>query len=339
MARMITIGSTQIDTSIFLAPLSGCSDLAFRLIARECGAKFCFFEMIDAHALLGANPHKFDVIETVPEDAPLAAQFLGTDPALMLNAAHVLLDRVKVSFVDINSACPVKKVVKRGAGAGLMNTPETLFRIIETLATNLPLPVTVKLRIGYHTVDLPALSNLAQACEASGAAALFVHGRTRNQGYSGDVNYQAIRTVKQAVTIPVFGSGNVFSASAAEQMRVDTGCDGVLIARGAFGSPWIFRQTEAYFQDGTLLPDPPFAEKKMILKRHLSYIHQYHHCTSAGKIGFMRKITHWYIKAFPNAAKLRGNINLIPDYESLVRFIDEHMQDHHIEEENYKDVT
>lgn len=323
---MLRIGATQIATNIFLAPLSGCSDLAFRLIARECGAKFAFFEMIDAHALLGRNPKKFNIIKTTPQDAPIAGQLLGVDPALMRDAAQILLEHAAIAFLDVNSACPSKKVIRRACGAALLNTPAILAEIIRTLAVALPVPVTVKLRIGFDTTDLADLTDLAKACEANGAAALFVHGRTRVQAYSGDIDYGAIRAVKQAVRIPVLGSGNVFTPQLAKQMLTETDCDGVLVARGAFGSPWIFREIEHYLQHGALLPEEDLPVKKNILKKHLAYLAQYKDCTPKGRIGIMRKVTIWYLKGFPGAAKIRGQVCAIPEYEALVEFIDQQLE-------------
>jgi len=319
---MINIGSTHISTNIFLAPLSGCSDLAFRLIARECGAKFCFFEMVDAHSLLSPNPKKFNILKTLKQDMPIAAQLLGADPAIMLDAAQVLLERVHVSFLDINSACPVKKVVKKKAGASLLKTPKVLACLIRTLASSCSVPITVKLRLGFNKTDLPALLDLVKSCEASGASALFVHGRTRAQSYSGDVNYGAIRAIKQAVKIPVFGSGNVFTAQLAKHMFDETDCDGILVARGAFGNPWIFRDIESYIQHGTVPSEKDISLKKAALKKHLSYIAQYKDCTPRGKVGFMRKVALWYLKGFPNASKIRGQVGAIPDYEALLHFIE-----------------
>ena len=324
---MIHIGSTQIATNIFLAPLSGCSDLAFRLIARECGAKFCFFEMVDAHSLLSPNPKKFTILKTLEQDTPIAAQLLGSDPAIMLDAAQMLLEHVTISFLDINSACPVRKVIKKKAGAFLLKTPEVLSRLIQVLASSCSVPITVKLRIGFNTTDLPALLDLAKLCEASGASALFVHGRTRAQGYSGDVNYGAIRAIKPAVQIPVFGSGDVFTPQLAKQMFDETDCDGILVARGAFGNPWIFRDIEDSIHHSTVPSEQTISVKKAVLKRHLAYIAQYKDCTPAGKVGVMRKVALWYLKGFPGASKIRGQVGAIPDYETLLYFIECNMEE------------
>ena len=322
---MVHIGSVQIATNMFLAPLSGCSDLAFRLIARECGAKFCFFEMVDAHSLLRPHPKRFDILRSSEQDRPIAGQIVGEKPEFIRDAAQILVEHVPITFLDMNSACPVKKVVKKGAGAALLQEPHKLARILSLLASTLPIPITVKLRIGYHQVNMPALLDLVKRCEASGASAIFLHGRTRDQLYSGDVNYEAIRTVKEAVTIPVFGSGNILTPELAKQMFEATGCDGILVARGAFGNPWIFRDSEYYLEHGTLPPEISFEERKAVLTRHLAYLKEFRACSPAGKIGFMRKVTLWYLKGFPNASRLRGLINTIPDYEALIRFIDAHM--------------
>ncbi|MCP4400933.1 MAG: tRNA dihydrouridine synthase DusB [bacterium] len=323
---MIQIGSAAFHSNIFLAPLSGCSDLAFRSIARECGAKFCFFEMVDAHSLVGPHLKKFDILKTVEADAPLGAQLVGEDPSMMLDAAQILLEHVPtVSLLDINSACPVKKVVKKGAGAALLRNETTLFSMIRLLASSLSLPVTVKLRGGYHKIDLYDLEELARGCEANGAATIFVHGRSRDQGYSGDVNYEAIRAVKQAVSIPVFGSGNVFDPLLAKTMFDESECDGILVARGAFGNPWIFSHIEKFLSNGTLPLDVSRDTRKQVLKRHLAYIMEYKQNSPAGKIGFMRKVALWYLKGFPNAASVRGRINTVSDYETLLNFIDEHL--------------
>ena len=324
---MIQIGSRHIPTNVLFAPLSGCSDLAFRLIVRECGAKFCFFEMVDAHSLIRPHPRRFEILATTAEDVPIGAQLLGSDPAIMLDAAQILLEHVKVEFLDINSACPVRKVLKKQAGAALLEYPEQLGTVIETLVTRLDVPITVKLRSGLTTLDLPALERVARMCEDRGAAALFVHGRTKSQGYSGQVHYEPIRTVKQIVSIPVFGSGDVFSAHLADTMVRETGCDGVLVARGAFGNPWIFREIETFWQTGEPAPAPALAEKKAVLKRHLAYIARYKKNSPAGKLGVMRKVTLWHLKGFPGASTVRGLVNTVPDYETLVRFIDEHMQE------------
>ena len=166
---------------------------------------------------------------------------------------------------------------------------------------------------------------MARGCEANGAAAIFIHGRSREQGYSGDVNYEAIRAVKRAVSVPVFGSGNVFDPVLAKTMFDESGCDGILVARGAFGNPWIFSQIEEFLSKKTLPSEVSRSSRKQVLKRHLAYIREFRHHSPSGKIGFMRKVALWYLKGFPNAAKVRGLINTVVDYETLLTFIDEYL--------------
>ncbi|MFA4982157.1 MAG: tRNA dihydrouridine synthase DusB [Candidatus Omnitrophota bacterium] len=320
---MVTIGSTRIDTNIFLAPLSGCSDLAFRLIAREHGAKFCFFEMVDSNSIVyGGHRKSLSILDTNGQDTPIAAQVLGEDPSSVLRAATTMLERSKASFMDINAACPVKKVIKKGAGAYLLKNSGTLCKIIKKLALALPIPVTVKIRSGFEVSDIKLITGIAKKCESSGASAIFIHGRSRAQGYAGEVDYKAIKAVKESVKIPVFGTGNIFSGESAKRMFDETGCDGISVARGALGNPWIFQEIESHLKSGAPSQPVPLETRKAVLKKHLSYVHRYRRSGSPGIIGFMRKIALWYLKGFPNAAKMRHQISVVNDYEKMLELID-----------------
>jgi tRNA-dihydrouridine synthase B len=316
---VIKIGSASIETNIFLAPLAGVADLSFRLIAREHGAEFAFFEMTDTNCLVRGQGKNKDLMMVHPDDRPIAAQLLGNNPADVLKAAQMLIPTTDPVFVDLNAACPVNKVQRKKSGAYLISEPEKLYAIIDKLAHGIDRPVTVKLRVGYNDVDLEGIAKLAKRCEESGAAALFVHGRTRKQLYHGDVNYAAIKAMKEAVKIPLFGSGNVLSPQLAKKMFDETGCDGILVARGALGHPWIFRQIKAYLKDGTILPDPDWEEKKRILLKHLSYIQKYRLSRLTNKLGLMRKICHFYIKAHRNVAQVR---KLITNTKSYLEFVE-----------------
>lgn len=320
---MVTISSANIKTNIILAPMSGHSDLSMRLICRETGAKFCFFEMTDSNSLIyGPRRKTSSILATVDEDAPIAAQLLGNDPSAMLRAAKEVLTLTKTSFIDINAACPVKKVVKKGAGAYLLEDTAGLCRIVKQLAVSLSVPITVKMRLGFEAVDIKTIVELAGKCRASGASALFVHGRTRPQGYAGDVDYKAIRAIKESVNIPVFGSGNVLTPQLAERMFKETGCDGILVARGALGNPWIFRDIENYLKNGTEAPEVSLETKKETLKRHLSYIEKYKDCVPTGRIGFMRKVMMWYLKGFLKASRARREVSAVKNLEEMVKLID-----------------
>ncbi len=320
---MIRIGSEKITTNIFLAPLAGCADLAFRLIARENGAKFCFFEMVDSNSLEYGPPRKMSILKTVEEDAPIAAQILGEDPAVMLRGARKILERVKIPFLDINAACPARKVIKKHSGSYLLREQANLAAIIKKLASSLPVPVTVKIRLGYDTCTPEGIVSLAKKCQSSGASAVFVHGRTSLQGYLGEVNYEYIRRIKDALRIPVFGIGNIFSCQLAEKMFKLTNCDGIMVARGCLGNPWIFKVIDEYLGKGKIPKPVSPAEKRVVLKRHLEYVNVYNECHPDSKLGVMRKTVMWYLRGFPGAARIRQQICVVKNYEKMLELIDE----------------
>lgn len=306
--RVLKIGNVNIKTNIMLAPMSGCSDLSFRLIAREMGAKFCFFEMVDANSLCYSHPKTLSILKTQRNDRPIAAQLLGAKPDIMLKAARKIIALTKISFLDINSACPARKVTSKSAGAYLLNDPGNLCKIIRVLSTSLPVPVTVKIRIGFGCTDLSEIVKLAKRCVKSGCSAIFVHGRTRAQGYAGEIDYKSIKAIKRAVRVPVIGSGNIFNGPMAYRMFEETGCDGILIARGSFGNPWIFREVETYLKTQKIIKAPAKSKKKAVLRKHLMLLDKHKLTGPAAKIGIMRKVTMWYLKGVPNASMIRDKI-------------------------------
>ena len=319
---MITIGSKKIATNIFLAPLAGCTDLSFRLIAREHGAQFCFFEMIDANSLIYMRRKNLEILKTHKDDAPIGAQLLGSDPAAMLAAAEKLLTLIDPVFLDINAACPAKKVIKKKAGSHLLQDPDRLCEIIKKLAAALPLPITVKLRVGYDKKDPEAIAETARRCEDSGASAIFVHGRTKSQGYSGDIDYDSIKTIKNKIKVPLFGIGNILTPDLAKAMFDKTGCDGIMVARGSLGNPWIFKDIENYLKDGTEPAQKNHAMRLKALKKHLSYIERYKNNGIVNKMGEMRKVALWYLKGFPGAPRIRDRICRTKGYAELIEAID-----------------
>lgn len=315
---MIAIGKTRIDTNVLLAPLSGISDLSFRLIAREHGAKFCFFEMVDSNSLVRGNARKaLSIIRTDSRDMPVAAQILGEDPDIMLKAARMILDTVDTPFLDVNAACPAKKVVKKGAGASLLANQDNLFKIIERLVSSLPVPITVKLRTGFEKPDPEEIIKIASGCESRGVAAIFIHGRTSIQGYAGEVDYESIRAVKSAVKVPVIASGNIFNERLAKEMFDKTACDGILVARGALGNPWIFGQIQNYLSNCEPPQPVSLSVKKEVLLRHLAYMQEYKDLPPYGKVGFMRKFVMWYLKGLPRATRVRERVCLVKTYEEM----------------------
>jgi len=320
---MIHIGSAAINTNVLLAPMAGCTDLAFRLVARECGARFAFFEMIDSNSVkYGPAKKTASILKTNDDDRPIAGQVLGDDPDAMLVAARRIIELTNPVFIDINAACPVKKAIKKRSGAYLVKHPDVLYKILDKLVPNLPVPVTVKIRTGFETTDTEKITDIARACQVRGAAAIFVHGRTRAQGYAGDIDYASIKAIKDSVKIPVFGSGNVFSPELAKTMLDATGCDGIMAARGALGNPWLLKDIESYLTTGRLGPKPDIASRVEVIKRHLEYIERFRNPHAAGRIGFMRKVVMWHTKYFRRAARLREKISLVKSYEEMIKLVD-----------------
>jgi tRNA-dihydrouridine synthase B len=322
-AKEIKIGPIKTHTNVFLASMAGCTDLSFRLIAREMGAQFCFFEMSDSNSLVyGSGRKTADMLQAHPRDLPIAAQLLGSDPEIMLKAAKKLIElNNNISFLDINAACPIKKVIKKKAGAYLIKEPEMLYRIIDKLSSSLAIPITIKLRTGYLEKDPEHIVSIAKNCEQNGAKVIFVHGRTKAQAYSGDVDHGSIKAIKANVKIPVIASGNIFSAQKAKEMIDLTQCDGVLVARGACGNPWIFAQIKNYLKKGALLPDPTLKEKLAVLTKHLQYIEKYK--LLSAKVGFSRKVANWYLKHIKDAAVLRSKVVGAKSFQELYQLIDD----------------
>lgn len=301
--------------------MSGVTDLSFRLISRRHGASLCFLEMLDAKSIIYSHPQNHRLLTTIKRDVPLAAQLLGADPCVLLDAAEKLISLVDIVFLDINSACPAKKVIKKGAGSALLKDTIRLGKIVRKLADNLPLPVTVKLRSGFYRRDTKECARVARVCQDNGAASVFIHGRTTVQGYSGDVDYASIQAVKAALNIPVFGSGNIFSPLLAKKMLEETGCDGIMVARGALGNPWIFKNIAGYLKNGRPPVEPSVSVKKKTLKAHLAYIEKYKDVSPTGKIGIMGKVAMWYLKGLPHAAGIRNDISRARSSAELLEII------------------
>jgi tRNA-dihydrouridine synthase B len=306
---MLNIGNYKLPSNILLAPMAGVTDLPFRLICRKYGAKFAFLEMIDCNSIIYKKKKENDIIMTTSKDRPIAAQLVGPDPEMMLTAAKKLIDLLDIKFLDINAACPVPKMMKKKAGAYMIKDPGNLYRILDLLSSKLDIPITVKLRSGFHDVDHKWIKEIAKDCESNGAAAIFIHGRTQKQGYAGEIDYEAIKQVKSAVKIPVFGSGNVFDIKMADKMIKSTGVDGLLVARGAYGNPWLLKDIESYIKSGKMPKAHTPEEKLKAAKEHLSFIEKYRTMPAQSKVGYMRKVAQWYTKEFSHACHLRRIMN------------------------------
>ncbi len=289
-------GSLQLDSNLFLSPLAGYTNLPFRLVVREVGGVgLCTTDLVNARSLIEKNPKAFKLIETSPADSPLAVQLFGSVAEEMREAALMVEARGAVS-VDINMGCPVKKVVKIGGGSAMMTELDKTAALVRGMVNAVKIPVTAKMRLGWDDDNLTA-PDLARALEDAGIAAIFVHGRTREQGFGGTVNLAGIRKVVAAVKhIPVIGNGDVVTPQAAKKMFDETGCAGVSIGRGAFYDPWIFRRTLHLMRTGELQPEPSFDERVRVLLRHLDLMLE----VFGEELGcrMFRKVAPWYSKRF-----------------------------------------
>lgn len=287
------------------APLAGYSDLAFRLLCREQGAGLCFSEMISCHGLVRNQANTRDIAATAPADRPVAMQLFGAEPEIMGEAAAILAE-LNIDAIDLNMGCPVKKVVKKGAGAALMRHPVLAGRIIRAVVNAAGgLPVTVKIRAGWNhqTINAPEFARMAADC---GAAAITIHGRTWSDGFGGAVNWQVIAKVKETVTVPVLGNGDLHSREEAKAMMAATGCDGAMIGRAAIGAPWLFNPTAP--------TSPDLAFRRVIALRHLALIRQHHpdHHLARIKYHLAR-----YFKGIPGGILLRRQIYAITNDKEL----------------------
>ncbi len=314
----LTIGGVTLPNNIILAPMAGVSDLPFRLLCHEQGAGLVCMEMVSAKAIYYNNKNTDSLMEIHPDEGLASLQLFGSDPDILGEMARRIEDR-RHAFLDFNMGCPVPKVVNNGEGSALMKNPGLVERILNSLVKATGKPVTVKIRKGFDDTCVNAVE-IARLAENCGVAAVAVHGRTREQYYSGQADWDIIAQVKDAVSIPVLGNGDVDSPEKAKRMLEQTGCDGVLIGRAAQGNPWIFREVTHFLEDGILLPRPDNAEKKEIILRHAALQMQY----KGEYIGVreMRKHLSWYTAGMPGSARFRREINAMETVEQLTESIE-----------------
>ncbi|AWI08971.1 tRNA dihydrouridine synthase DusB [Ereboglobus luteus] len=313
------IGSVQIDSPLFLSPLAGYTNLPMRLTIRELGGLgWATTDLVNARSLIERNPKALQLIRSTPADRPMAIQLFGSDPAEMRDAA-VICEQSGAASIDINMGCPVPKVVKVGGGSAMMTELDKTAKLARGMVEAVKIPVTAKMRLGWDDANITA-PDLARVLEDSGIAAVFVHGRTRAQGFSGTVNLAGIRKVAEAVkTIPVIGNGDVITPESARKMIDETGCAGVSIGRGAFYDPWIFRRTEHLLRTGELLPEPTFAERVRVMSRHLDLMIE----VFGEELGcrMFRKIAPWYARRLGPSKDFKQRIvkmNTRADFETIL---------------------
>lgn len=317
LLHKLAIGSVVLDNNIILAPMAGVTDLPFRLLCSEQGAGMCCMEMVSAKAILYQNKNTESLLEIHPQEGIVSLQLFGSDPKIISEMAKQIEDR-PFDILDINLGCPVPKVVNNGEGSALMKQPGLVEEIITALVRAVHKPVTVKIRKGFDESHVNAVE-IAKIAEASGAAAVAVHGRTREQYYAGEADWEIIARVKDCVSIPVIGNGDVTDGISAEKMLRETGCDGIMIGRAARGNPWIFRQIAAYLADGTAIPKPGREEIKETILRHAKL--QLECKGEYTGIREMRKHVSWYTAGMPNSARMRQSVNMVEDFGELERMV------------------
>lgn len=311
--KTLKIGNIELPNLCVLAPMAGVTDLPFRLLCREQGAGLLCMEMVSAKAISYHNKNTIALLKIAPGENPVSLQLFGSEPELMAEVAASIED-LPFDILDINMGCPVPKIVNNGEGSALMKDPALAGKIVESLTKAIRKPVTVKIRKGFTEESVNAVE-MAKRLEAAGAAAIAVHGRTREQYYSGKADWEIIRQVKEAVSIPVIGNGDVASGEKAIAMREQTGCDGVMIARGAQGNPWIFSELLEYERTGRLPDRPDVEEIKQTMLRHARLQIEYKGDFTG--IREMRKHVAWYTKGLHGAARLRDQINQVESYAEL----------------------
>ena len=320
----MNIGNIEVKNPVFLAPMAGVTDLPFRILCKEMGCGLVYSEMVSAKGILYDNKNTTELLEIDPKERPVAVQLFGSDPEI-LGAMAKKIEQYPIDIIDVNMGCPAPKIVKNGEGSCLMKTPELVGRIVKSLVESQSKPVTIKFRKGFDDDHVNAVE-IAKIAEANGASAVAVHGRTREQYYSGKADWDIIKQVKEAVNIPVIGNGDVFTPQDAKNLLEHTGCDAIMVGRGAQGNPWIFKRILHYLQTGELLPEPTAEERVEKALRHAQMLIDY----KGEYIGVreMRKHMAWYMKGMPGAAELRGKLNYAENRAELEALLRGYLESH-----------
>lgn len=316
---MWKIGNVEINNQVVLAPMAGISNTSYRKIIKEMGAGLIFAEMVSDKAICYDNDKTLDMLKMSEEERPIAQQIFGSDKESFVKAAQIIEEKMHPDIIDINMGCPVPKVaLKSQAGSALLKNPEKIYDIVSAVVKAVNVPVTVKIRSGWDQNSINA-TEVAKVIEKAGASAITIHARTRSQGYAGNADWNIIKAVKECVSIPVIGNGDVTTPELAKKMLDETGCDAVMIGRGVLGNPWLIRDTVTYLEEGILLPKPSNEEVYQMIERHYNMLEQDKNAILANLE--MRSFIMWYLKGIPNTKELKNEVNKLKSKDEVLALL------------------
>lgn len=319
---MFKIGNVEIKNNIVLAPMAGVCNSAFRRIVKEMGCGLVYAEMVSDKGMVYNSKKTKDMLYVSPFERPITQQIFGSDVDTFVEAAKMVYDIMKPDIIDINMGCPVPKVAVRAqAGSALLKNPDKIREIVKAVVNAVPVPVTVKIRSGWDSNNINAVL-VAKICEEAGAKAICIHGRTRSQGYSGKVDLDIIKKVKESVSIPVIGNGDIDSIESAIKMFEYTGVDAIMIGRGVLGNPWLIKQLVNYFEKGIIIDKPTYMDRLDMCKKHLNYLLE----IKNEKISVLEMRSHisWYIKGLPKSTEIKRELFTITDAKGLISLLDKY---------------
>lgn len=322
---MFKIGNIEIENNVVLAPMAGVCNSAFRKIIKEMGCSLVFAEMVSDKGMIYNSKKTKDMLYFEECERPIAQQIFGSDKESFVEAAKMIYDIMKPDIIDINMGCPVPKVaIKSQAGAALLKSPDKIREIVSAVCEAVPVPVTVKIRSGWDSNNINAVE-VAKICEEEGASAITVHGRTRSQGYSGKADLDIIKAVKESVSIPVIGNGDVVSIDSAKKMMEYTGCDAIMIGRGVLGNPWLIKEINTYLKTGEVISKPTFEDKINMCFHHLDYLMK----IKNEKVAVLEMRSHiaWYIKGMPNAQAIKNEIFKAKTCDELKKVLNNYLKE------------